>query len=91
MQHTTDAGNISVWTDFADDPAVRCPSQSPDWTFHGPMTRNAWVCALCLLPCGYPLSCDVESLACHVVGKECILGRCTALRCPLPRNESEQA
>ena len=51
------------------------------------MTRNAWVSVLCHLSCGYPLSCDAESLACHVGGEECILGRCTALRCPLPRNE----
>ena len=56
-----------------------------------PMTRNAWVSVLCHLSCGYPLSCDAESLACHVGGEECILGRCTGLRCPLPRNESEQA
>ena len=43
MQHTADAGNISVWSDFVDDPVVRCPGQSPGWTSHGPMTRNARV------------------------------------------------
>ena len=43
MQHTADAGNISVWLDLVDDPVVWCPSQSPGWTSHGPMTRNARV------------------------------------------------
>ena len=32
MQHTADAGNISVWSDLVDD-----------WTSHDPMTRNARV------------------------------------------------
>ena len=43
MQHTDEAGNISVWSDFVDDPVVWCPSESPGWTYHGPMTRNAHV------------------------------------------------
>ena len=64
----TDAGNISAWTELVDDPVVVCPSQSPDWTSHGPTTRNAWVCVLCHLSCGYPLPCDAESLACHAGG-----------------------
>ena len=64
----TDAGNISAWTELVDDPVMRCPSQSPDWTSHGPTTRNAWVCVLCHLSCGYPLPCDAESLACHADG-----------------------
>ena len=64
----TDDGNISAWTELVYDPVVGCPSQSPDWTSHGPTTRNAWVCVLCHLSCGYPLLSDAESLACHAGG-----------------------
>ena len=64
----TDAGNISAWIELVDDPVVGCPSQSPDWTFHGTTTLNAWVCVLCHLSCRYPLPCDAESLACLAGG-----------------------
>ena len=83
--------DISVWRDLVKDPVMWCHSQSPDLTSHDPTTWNTWVCVLCHLSCGYQRSCDAESLACHVGGQECILGRWTALHCPLPRNESEQA
>ena len=57
MQHTADAGNISVWTDFVVDPVVWCLSQSPGWTSHGPMTRNArdMSGAICHADAHYPV------------------------------------
>ena len=43
MQHTADAGNISVWSDMwmtlLFDGSAKVQAGHP----HGPMTRNAWV------------------------------------------------